>query len=414
MKILMLNTYDIRGGAARATLRLFRGLKGLGSDISMLVQEKQSDDPDIHEVRYPGSAIFNPLRPYIDFAIPLLQTRKRILFSTAMIPDYLHKAIRLFQPDILHFNWMAGGFVRIETIGQIKQPIVWTLQDMWPFTGGCHYTGMCNRFTATCGKCPMLHSGKQDDLSHRVLNRKINSWQAKNNVVLTAPSNWMAQEIKSSAVFHDRKVLVVPNGLDTRHFIPVDKQSARSRLPISPHKRIIAFGAIRAVETPSKGFMQLVDALKILSRDDIQLVVFGSDGPGRVNIDGLDVKFLGMLKQDSLIIDLNSAADIVAVPSLQEVFGQTATEAMACGSPVLAFRSTGVTDIVCHKVTGYLAEPFEPGSLAEGIKWMLEDAERHRSLCREARKRAVNHFDIFVVAQQFRQIYQDFLYEDAS
>lgn len=410
----MLNTYDIRGGAARATLRLFRGLKSLGSDVSMLVQEKRSDDPDIFEVRYPGSAIFNPLRPYIDFAIPLLQTRKRILFSTAMIPDRLHTAIRPFQPDLLHLNWMAGGFVRIETIGRIKQPVVWTLQDMWPFTGGCHYTGMCNRYTVTCGECPMLHSGKRDDLSYRVLNRKIKSWRTKDNLVLTAPSNWMAQEIQKSTVFRGRKVLVVPNGLDTSHFIPVDKQLARSRLPVSPHKKIIAFGAIRAVETPAKGFAGLVDALKLLSRDDIQLVVFGSEGPGVVNIDGLDVKFLGMLKKDSQIIDLNSAADMVAVPSLQEVFGQTATEAMACGSPVLAFRSTGVMDIVCHKVTGFLAEPFDPASLAEGIQWVLEDDERHRSLCREARIRAVNHFDIFVVAEQFRQIYHDFLNENAS
>ena len=137
MKVLMLNTYDLRGGAARATWRLFRGLKGLATDVSMLVQEKRSDDPDIHEIKYPGSGFLNPLRPYVDFAIPLIQTRKRILFSTALIPDNLHKSIRPFYPDILHFNWITGGFVRIETIGRLKQPVVWTLHDMWPFTGGC-------------------------------------------------------------------------------------------------------------------------------------------------------------------------------------------------------------------------------------------------------------------------------------
>lgn len=414
MKVLMLNTYDLRGGAARATWRLFRGLKGLGTDVSMLVQEKRSDDPDIHEIKYPGSGFLNPLRPYVDFAIPLIQTRKRILFSTALIPDNLHKSIRPFFPDILHFNWITGGFVRIETIGRLKQPVVWTLHDMWPFTGGCHTSGTCERFTRACGECPVLHSGKMNDLSHRVLKRKIKSWQGKDNFVLTAPSNWLAREIGKSAVFQGKKVNVVPNGLDTSIFRPVDKKLARRRLPVSPHKRIIAFGAIRAGETPGKGLAHLVQALKILSRDDIQLIVFGSDGPGKVNIDGLDVKFLGMLDKDSQLIDVNSAADIVAVPSLQEVFGQTATEAMACGSPVLAFGATGLLDIVLHQVTGYLAEPFDPASLAAGIQWILEDDERHRSLCREARNRTVHDFDIFVVARQFRQIYQDLVNERNS
>lgn len=406
MKILMLNTYDIRGGAARASWRLFNGLINHHADVTLLVQEKKSQHERVKVLNQPPIQQLNFLRPYIDFAIPVLQTRQRVLFSSSLLPDNLLAEILSINPDVVHLNWIAGGFIRIESLGKITKPVVWTLQDMWGFTGGCHYTGECERFTESCGKCPMLHSENPDDLSHKVFLRKKKAIPGIRNLVLTAPSRWMADQIRKSALFGSREVVVIPNGLDTAYFKPRDKMAARRQLPVSQTSKLIAFGAIRATETPSKGFSLLAEALKRVNRNDIQLVVFGSSGPGNTDISGLDVKFLGNINDDSTVINLNSAADIVAVPSVQEVFGQTATEAMACGSPVLAFDATGLRDIVVHEQTGYLAEPFKVESLAQGIKFLLENDERRTSMGFAARNRAEQVFNIPVVASSFLDVYR--------
>lgn len=407
MKILLINTYDLRGGAARATWRLFEGIKSTGHEVTLLVQEKKSDDPSVVVSASPGSGFFNPFRPYVDFAVPLIFTRKRVLFSTSMIPDNLLKEIDRLNPDVVHLNWIAGGFIRIETIAKINKPLVWTFQDMWAFTGGCHYSGDCRRYLEECGKCPVLNSTAENDLSYKVFQRKLKSYSAVKNLTITTPSTWLATIVRESKLMQGRNVRVVPNSLNTSVFQSSGREAARERLALSPGKKIILFGAIRATETPLKGFGLLVEALKILSRSDLQLVVFGSANSANIDIAGLDVRFLGAVNSQQMLIDLYSAADVMAVPSLQEVFGQVATEAMACCTPVVAFNSTGLQDIIVHKETGYLATPFLPGDLAAGIGWMLADEGRRLKLGEASRARTISSFDTAVAAQKMINIYQE-------
>ena len=407
MKILLINTYDLRGGAARATWRLFEGLKGTGNRTTLLVQEKRSDDPDVVLAASPGSRFLNPFRPYLDFAIPLIRTRRRVLFSTAMIPDHLLREIDRLNPDVVHLNWITGGFIRIESLAKISKPLIWTLQDMWAFTGGCHYTNDCARFLQECGRCPVLHSSGENDLSRKVFLRKQQSYRAIKNITITAPSRWLAQMVSESSLMGDRRVVVVPNGLNTTDFHASDRSEARKRLNYPTGKRIVLFGAIRATETPLKGFSYLVAALKILNRTDLQLVVFGSSSAGKTDISGLDVRFVGQVTSQEMLIDLNTASDVVAVPSLQEVFGQVATEAMACSTPVVAFAATGLLDIVIHRETGYLAEPFNAEDLAKGIEWVLLDEPRRLQMGAAARARTVANFDASVVAGAMINLYQE-------
>jgi glycosyltransferase involved in cell wall biosynthesis len=414
MKVLMLNTYEQRGGAARATWRLFRGLQAAGAEVRLLVQEKTSGDQDVVKLPSPLSGMLNPFRPYIDFAIPLLQTRKRILFSTALLPDQLMRAVNEYQPDIVHLNWITGGFIRLETLAKIPCPVIWTLHDMWAFTGGCHNSTQCDRYLVECGKCPVLHSGKENDLSRKTFLRKKRTYNQMQNLTLTAPSSWLAGQIKESILLKNKNVKVIFNGLDTNIFKPAGRLKARQRLGLEAEKTIVVYGAIRATETPLKGFQNLIEALRILRNPSLKLVVFGSSGPAGTDISGLDVDFKGSVSQDDTLTDLYSAADVVAVPSYQEVFGQAATEAMACGTPVVAFGCTGLLDLVKHQETGFLATPFQPESLASGISWVLEDDARHEKLCRQARDHAVKNFDISIVSSQFIQLYQEVRNETRS
>jgi len=401
MHILLVNTYEKTGGAARATGRLFNGLKEQGADVMLLVQDKRSTDVTVVTPGGKTGKKFLFLRPYIDFAIPLLQTRKRILFSTSLLPDGVQKAIEQIAPDIVHLNWITGGMVKLETLSKIEKPLVWTFHDLWAFTGGCHYPAEhCFRYKEGCGSCPLLHSHSLDDLSHQVFVRKQKVYAKIDHLAIITPSHWLAERVKESPLLGSRHVEVIPNGLDTTVFYPGEKSRSKTRFGLPKDKKLILFGGIRGVQNMLKGFDLLVEALHYLINKDYELVVFGS---GNSKISGripIPTRFMGYIDSEKNLAELYSAMDVVVVPSRQEVFGQTASEALSCGVPVVAFPVGGLTDIVTHKKNGYMAEPFKPEDLATGIEWVLNDTGRYRELSTEARKTALEKFDIRMLSQK--------------
>ena len=409
MHVLILNTYDLKGGAAKATWRQFKGLESAGIEIQMLVQNKVSKDTKVITTSGQFHGCLNGLRPYIDFAIPLVQTRKRVLFSTNLLPDSVVDQINAINPDVVHLNWIAGGFIRIESLAKIRQPIVWTFQDLWAATGGCHYPKQCVGYTGSCGNCPILNSDQENDLSRKTFFRKQATYQSIKNLTVITPSRWLADCVSKSTLFGGRTIKIVPNGIDISVFRPVNKSEARKHFGFSQQKKIILFGAVRAVQNELKGFKNLLEALKLIRQPDLELVVFGSSNSELAKTVDIPVRFLGYISSESEMAMLNSAADVVAVPSLQEVLCQTALEALACGAPVVAFGATGLLDIVDHKQTGYLAKPFLSEDLASGIQWVLEDAERLERLSGNARKAAVERFDIEKTVQQVISVYKEAL-----
>ena len=162
----MLSTSDMSGGAAKAAFRLHKGLQKNGISSRMMVQFKESDDHSvIGPVSNPSKAMAN-LRVSIDL-LPLLFYRKRKepVFHLPWLPDFLIQKIADYRPDVVHLHWICRGFMNIDTLARIKKPIVWTLHDMWPFTGGCHYCGDCEKYKNSCGACPQLGSKRESDLS---------------------------------------------------------------------------------------------------------------------------------------------------------------------------------------------------------------------------------------------------------
>jgi glycosyltransferase involved in cell wall biosynthesis len=414
MKIVLVNTYDQKGGAARAVSRVFHGLKRAGCDVSFMVQNKESDEPGILVAGSGVARWFNFIRPYIDFAIPLLQVRKRILFSTSLLPDQFIGSIEKADPDIIHLNWIAGGMIRIESLAHLKIRVVWTFHDLWAFTGGCHYPPAgCTRYGESCGCCPLLHSNHEKDLSRSVFERKRRAYDKIKNLTIVTPSRWLADCVKSGSLLNDREVTVIPNGLDLSVFKPGDKEEARRKYNLPLAKKLILFGGIRGVEYRLKGFHLLVEAMKKASTADIELVVFGSEYSKLAECIPMKTHFLGHIAGEERLAALYSAADVVAVPSYQEVFGQTASEALACGVPVVAFAATGLLDIVDHQTNGYLAKPYDTVDLAKGIDWILENRDRYMKLSRAARRKAETHFDIDIVVGQYLELYRTCLSNSA-
>jgi len=413
LKVLHLSTFDITGGAARAAYRLHTGLQGIDINSWMLVQTKKGDDWRVFKPLKNIARKIGLFRPELD-TLPLCfyPGRMRNEFSPAMVPDMVPSDIAVLLPDIVHMHWIGYGFLRIESLKKFNRPIVWTLHDMWAFTGGCHVDQDCGRYAQECGACPQLGSKRKKDLSHRTWQRKLRAWRNLDLTVVT-PSHWLAECAKTSSLFKNRRICVIPNGLDLDYFKTVAKDSARRLWNLPQDKKLILFGAINATDDRNKGFHLIQEALRSLGQDRLcdamELVVFGANEPQKPPDFGLKTRWVGSLHDDVSLAALHSAADVMVVPSLQEAFCQTASEAFACGCPVVSFGSTGLLDIVYHCKNGYLARPFESSDLARGIQWVLEDESRYKKLCAAARQKAEKKYDLKKVASQYKKLYRDLL-----
>ena len=405
MKVLHLSTSDIDGGAARAAYRLHRGLQKIGLDSQMLVRDRQSADKTVIS----GKTKIAQLGANLD-GLPLGLYSCNSTFSTQWFPDRIDPKVAQLRPDIINLHWLCGGYIQIETIAKFAQPLIWTLHDMWAFTGGCHYSEDCDRYAASCGSCPQLHSSKNWDLSHWVWQRKA-AWK-KLNLTIVAPSSWLAECAKSSSLFKDVRVEVIPHGLDLETYQPIDQFTARQLLKLPQDKQLVLFGATGGAASDSrKGFGFLHQALKKLSesgwKEKLELVIFGSSQSERsVNL-GFKTHYLGRLYDNIGLALTYSAADVIIVPSVQEAFGQTASESLACGTPVVAFSATGLKDIVDHQQNGYLASPFNIEDLARGIGWVLEDGERYKKLRYYAREKAEQEFSLELQARRYSFLFTD-------
>jgi glycosyltransferase, group 1 family len=411
MKILHINTTDIEGGAARAAYRLHKALLAEGIDSQMLVQKKLSDDYTVQTVAKTKIGKFlNFLRPYID-ALPLrkYKHRTKTLFSPAWVPfSKVVDRINEINPDIVHLHWICGGMIRIEDLAKIKQPIVWTMHDMWPFTGGEHYDEEQQHYIEKCGNSRVLNSHKENDLSKRTWKRKNKTYLKINSLNTISPSQWMYEEVKKSSLLKNKTNHLLANILNTNIFKPIPKEIARELWNLPKEKKLILFGAIAATSDDRKGFNLLINALKSLDIKNAEIIIFGSSKPKEENLIGNNINYVGHLHDDISLVSLYSSADVMIVPSKQESFGQTASEAMACGTPVVAFNTTGLKDIIDHKINGYLAEPFNSEDLKNGIEWILNN-ENYETLSKNARKKIVSHFSEEVLIPKYIELYKEIL-----
>lgn len=410
MKVLIVNTSDIKGGAARAAYRLHHALLAEGIDSQMLVQDKSSDDYTVIGPKSKFDKVLVKLRPAID-GIPVrsYSQRSKTLFSPSWLPfSSVVERINEINPDIVHLHWIAGGMMRVEEIAKIKAPIVWSLHDMWPFTGGCHYDEYCGGYKNNCGRCKVLGSSKNSDLSSKVHKRKTKAYQKISNLAIVGLSHWLAKEARASSLFKGLPIYNLPNPVETNIFAPFEKSTARKLLNLPQNTRLVLFGAMNAFSDARKGYRELTEAVTTLDVKDTELVVFGASKPKDDQTFNQRVHYLGKLHDDISLRALYSAADVMVVPSIQENLSNAILESLSCGTPVVAFDTGGNGDMIEHKKNGYLAEPFDPSGLAEGIDWVLQHPE-HARLSMLARQKVEDEFDSHIVADQYIDLYKNLI-----
>ncbi len=405
MKVLLLSTYDIFQGAARATYRLHQGLQQLGVESWLLVHKKFSDDPSVLAPRSAQEMVIAQMRARIDQSpLQFYPHRTAGYFSPQWLPDRLTQKIQALNPDVINVHWTQAGFMQLESLAKFQKPIILTLHDLWAMTGGCHYTEGCDRYQTGCGQCPQLGSSTARDLSSWIWQRKAKAWQNL-DLTVVALSQWVADCVQKSPILQNYPLQIIPNGLDPAQYHPVDKVLAKQLLGLQPDLPVIAFGALQASSDRRKGFPLLEQILQQLRHsswgENVQLVIFGASQRPDSPTFPLPTRYLGHLSDDLSLRLVYSAADAFLAPSLEDNLPNTVLEAIACGTPCIAFHIGGMPDLIQHQVSGYLAEPFKIEDFVQGIIWVLGNRSS-LTFSPQARER----FTLESQAQAYRQLFE--------
>jgi len=394
--------------------RLNRALLHVGKRSRLLVQEQNLVNDKIENTSAGGLKKWADFSRFVFERLAFLPHERdksvRYGFSLANTGEDLsgHPLVR--GADVLHLHWFNQGFLSFEGIEKLLglgKPVVWTLHDMWAFTGGCHYAGDCTRFRGTCGDCPMLRKPGPTDLSTQI-------WRKKRDLFKVAPitfvtcSQWLQQKALESGLLRDATVLSIPNAIDTRVFRPTARVELRQRMDLDPGTKFILFGAAN-VNDPRKGFPFLAEALRLLklARPDeaIELVVFGKVRAETLRGLPFPTRSLGYLRSADQIADTYAFCDVFVLPSLDDNLPNTIMESMSCGTPVVAFRTGGIPEMVEHLETGFLAEPGSAQSLAEGLSQVLFEISPNKMRAR-ARIKVQEEFSFDTIGRRYGDLYQ--------
>ncbi len=305
-----------------------------------------------------------PFRPRID-AIPYRLHRKEAgeHFSVNWLPGTLNRIVGDYRPDVLHLHWINGGFVRLEQLPRLDVPVVWTLHDCWPFTGGCHIPYDCVGYEQQCGHCPKLAADRERDLSRSVWQRKASSWRGWHPTIV-APSAWMAEKARSSRLFRDLAIHVVANGADGATFKPdVSRQ-------VNDTKRILLGSA--DLSDRNKGMDQLAAVLTGLSArftGDLEVVATGTN-PVMPTGRWRNVN-LGFVEDESELAAVYGESDVFLSLSRSENLPTAIIESLACGTAAVAFDTGGTNEILTHRHDGFLVPSGDLNGVVEGLLWAL-------------------------------------------
>jgi len=416
---------SLGGGAGRAAYRIHQGVRDLGVDSRMLLKSGKSNDPAI--ITLDEFVPQNPFYKAFDWSRNKVKNKiqhfrwnrypdRNQIFMSDLRGTDLHGALYKLDYDVLHLHWINLRFVHLTELPKDK-PIVWTLHDSWPFCGICHYFFECERYKSHCGCCPFLHSDRANDLSYQVWKKKSKIYQDLDLHIVT-PSYWLGGCAEQSSLLGQFPVKVIPNCLDTNTFRPINEKEMSPRWQNFQEKRFaksfVLYGAMNAATDKRKGFASLLSALRILEEQgrsgDFELIVFGAkESELSLNVK-IPIHCVGYVGNKQELVSLYNLASVMVVPSLMEVFGQTASEAMACETPVVAFQCTGIQEIIDHKVNGYLAKPYESADLATGILWCLEN-NKDDQLGVAAREKVMRNYTFETVSHQYKELYESVLKE---
>lgn len=414
MKILHLCGGSASGGAAKGALNLHRSLLKTGVDSKVLFSMKGNEPSGLHEGTFFKKNIINitakKVIPRIESTVIRMSAGKKVWPYSLGIVGYpfLEKNKWLRQADIIHLHWINASFVSIAQIKNLNKPIVWTIRDEWPYTGGCHYAGECTRFMQSCGKCPLLDSKKDHDISRKTFLRKEKLDSKK--IQYIAISSWIADRAKKSSLLNNQSVSVILNGIDEVFLddeLPIDKEIFRRDFGLLCNEKLLLCGAT-SLDSPYKGY-SVLERFKPVPGLNYRIVTFGSISESMKSKIKVPATHLGNIASTKELKKLYCACDVFLGPSHMEAFGKTLAEASACGLPVVAYNHGGPKDIVLDSVSGILIEPFNEFDYVKSTIKLCKDEVNLLRMGANAKSTATSLFDSKKLSCQYAQIYRKIL-----
>lgn len=421
MKILQISTSDLQGGAARACYRLVKGLRNMGEMCDLLVMQKTTDYDFIHSINITHD-VFTQNLPFSRYIQENYIDKQRTelsntLFSSSYSGFDVTGLDFVRTTDVINLHWVVN-FQSPRTISHLAslgKPVVWTLHDQWPFTGGCHYSAGCTKYRSNCSRCPQLLDDAAGLISS-LLQDKIHYFEDA-QITIVSPSQWLADCARKSTIFRRHRVETIPNSLETDVFSPLEKNAARIRLGLHEDGLILLFGSENGSEK-RKGFKELLSAIQIcmeyedfasMVRDrKISVMCFGHPAK-ELESSGLHMIPLGFLETDENIRGAYCAADIFILPSLEDNLPNTMLESMSCGIPVIAFNIGGMPDVIINEHTGLIVPSGDTRALGNAIVSLTLDGQKREFMSRNCRTTAVEKYALETQARRYLQLYDDLL-----
>lgn len=414
MKIVHLSTQDY-GGAGIAAYRLHKAMQNYGLDSKMIVLNKETNDDSvlrIPDMYFRGhnlltsqeQSLLNTIQWLLLSAdISLYPNRPAGLeiFTGTRTAIYFERIKEILEADVINLHWVFGIFDYKRAHYALKdKKIVWTLHDMNPLTGGCHYSNDCDKFKEICSKCPQLGSNSNEDLAYENFTTKQNIYKHLNISIVT-PSQWLLEQAKQSVLFKNYKKYCIKNTHPKNVFQLYDKYAIRNKFNIPLDKKILLFGA-DDLNNSRKGTIYLLQTLELL-KDLNKKIMIGLFGNNTLPIKDYDTIIFGQIKSPTELSIIYNLSDCYILPSLEDNLPNTVGEALLCGTPVVGFKTGGIPDMVEHLKTGYLANKYDTIELANGIRWILDNI--NDDIRFNCRKSAEKMFDEKKIVEEYLNVY---------
>ena len=412
--VLQLSTFHWEGGAGVAAARLHQALLNAGVDSNLMVSEISHPSPQTtawaDTNRKSKKAWGNFVLERLSFLPHEKDKSVRFAFSPAVAGADITDHPLVKRASIIHLHWINFGFLSmrsLEKLFSLGKPVVWTLHDMWTFTGGCHYNRGCERYRSHCCYCPYLKKPGEYDIAFAQFEKKQGLYEST-NLTLVSPSRWLDGLVQKAALTKGIPSLAIPNCIDTNFFKPGDRIAARNALGLPNDKKLLLFAGANT-QDPRKGFKYFQEAMQHPDLSDAEVIILGKGKAENFRDMPVKVHFLGKISDASQMVLAYNAADMLVVPSLEDNLPNTIMEAMACGTPAVGFGTGGIPEMIGHLESGFVSESKSASLLSEGIQWVLR-YNRDGAVSASARKKVLQHYSEEVVARQYSQLYDSLLH----
>lgn len=386
MKVVHLVTYD-RGGAYNAAKRISKALSNVVDSKIITFESKTEDEVCNTNLKKFYFKLLRKINYYL-----LLTSKKDVDFSHEFFSSHLCQLKVIQDADVIHLHWISSGMVSIGdlmAIGKMGKKLVWTLHDMYPMTGGCHYAGNCVGYIeGNCENCPRIKSSC--NLANAHLTR-MNDIVTNLDIKIVGCSTWISECARESLVFKNKEVVTIPNTIDFNRYY---------REQGSKRNKVVVFGAYLVNKDLRKGFDYFVEiARRIYTIDkNIKFKVFG-------NTDDVitlpNVEYLGMINDDDRMRKIYSEATISLSLSRDENLSCTIMESLACGTPVIAFDIGGNADLICDPIMGRLIEPYNLKSYIDAIIAYVDVEHKHKEIA----KKTYDKFSEYRISEMYKKLY---------